>query len=115
MTLAQKIEYHDSQNCNWCQDGDHVHSPGAVGDHAHVYVGGVDWTMFTKRTGDPKLRWLEGELVKAAIPSRRHGSSFHGPILEVRLVDIDRAWEILDPVDDVEDDHPRFSHVGGVR
>jgi hypothetical protein len=67
------------------------------------------WVMFTKRTEDPKLAWLERQLAEAGIPSRRNGTSFHGPILEVHPADLDRAWEILTPVDDLEDDDPRFT------
>lgn len=66
------------------------------------------WVMFTKRTDDPKLAWLERQLDAASIPHRRNGHSFHAPILEVRLDDLERAWEILTPVDDIDDDDPRF-------
>ncbi|MFB1500785.1 hypothetical protein [Thiocapsa sp. N5-Cardenillas] len=73
-----------------------------------MITGGKRWVMFTKRTNDPKLSWLEGELLRAGIPSRRNGESFHAPILEVRKCDEERAWEILEPVDEMKDDHPRF-------
>lgn len=66
------------------------------------------WTRFTKRTDDPKLSWLEKQLDAAGIQHRRNGYSFHAPILEVPASDLDRAWEILTPVDDIEDDDPRF-------
>lgn len=66
------------------------------------------FVMFTKRTEDPKLSWLEAQLSKAGIPSRRNGHSFHAPILEVREQDLERAWEILTPVDDIPDDDPRW-------
>lgn len=70
-----------------------------------------DWRTFTRRTEDPKLAWLERELKRVGIPSRRRGRSFHAPILEVRRRDLARAWEVLDPVDDVPDDDPMFGTV----
>lgn len=66
------------------------------------------WTMFTKRTEDPKLSWLERQLDKAEIPHRRNGASFHAPILEVPFNKLEAAWRILEPVDDVPDDDPRW-------
>jgi len=78
------------------------------------------WVLFTKRTEDPKLAWIEGQLQKLGIPSRRNGASFHAPILEVpeehhQAAD---AW-LQTPVDahengdnrtidDVDDDDPMF-------
>jgi len=66
------------------------------------------WTTFTRRTNDPKLAWLEGQLSEAGIKSQRNGESFHAPILEVPVDSLDKAWDILDPVDDLPDDDPRF-------
>jgi len=66
------------------------------------------WTTFTRRTDDPKLAWLEDQLTAAGILSRRYGRSFHAPILEVQKKDLDRAWDILLPVDDIPDDDPQF-------
>lgn len=71
----------------------------------------TNWTMFTKRTEEPKLCWLENQLTKARIRWRRRGESFHAPILEVPKRDLDRAWKILDPVDDIPDDHPKFRNA----
>lgn len=68
----------------------------------------MKWVRFTKRTDDPKLAWLERRLRAAGIPSRRNGYSFHAPILEVPKDKLDAAWEILRPVDDVDDDDPMF-------
>jgi hypothetical protein len=68
----------------------------------------MNWTLFTKRTDDPKLMWLEARLTLAGIPHRREGRSFHAPILQVPRERLDDAWAILDPVDDVPDDDPRF-------
>jgi hypothetical protein len=66
------------------------------------------WEMLTKRTNDPKLLWLEDQLDVAGVAHRRNGESFHAPILEVDKAKLDKAWEILTPVDDVPDDDPRF-------
>lgn len=67
------------------------------------------WTMFTKRTDDPKLAWLERKLDAAGILHRRHGQSFHAPILQVHEEDEQDAWSILDPVDEIDDDAPMFT------
>lgn len=67
------------------------------------------WVRLCKRTNDPKLGWLELQLALLGIKSRRNGESFHAPILEVRKGDLDAAWAILGPVDDIPDDDPRFS------
>lgn len=69
----------------------------------------MNWTLFTKRTNDPKLSWLEDRLNDVGIPHRRSGRSFHAPILEVPAEYLEEAWDILDPVDDIEDDDPQFS------
>jgi hypothetical protein len=69
----------------------------------------TDWVLFTKRTDDPKLAWLERRLDEARIPHRRAGWSWHAPILEVPSDRLDDAWKILTPVDDIEDDDPRFT------
>jgi hypothetical protein len=74
--------------------------------------GEPDWATFTRRTNDPKLTWLEQALDSAGIPHRRQGESWHAPILQVPKADLDRAWTILDPVDEVADDDPMF---GGAR
>lgn len=81
------------------------------------------WVMFTKRTDDPKLAWMEKKLAEMGIESRRNGESFHAPILEVRRKDLARACAWLstpfdgepDPktgksqtIDDVPDDDPSF-------
>ncbi len=66
------------------------------------------WALFTKRTDDPKLAWLERKLTEAGIKHRRNGSSFHAPILEVEESKLDDAWAILTPVDNIPDDDPRW-------
>ena len=63
---------------------------------------------FTKRTEYPKLGWLIAQLQEQDIPCAIIGDSFHAPILKVLSADEDRAWEILDPVDDIEDDDEGF-------
>lgn len=66
------------------------------------------FVLFTKRTNNPKLAWLERKLEEAGIAFKRTGESYHAPILRVLLKDERRAWQILDPVDDILDDDPRF-------
>jgi hypothetical protein len=69
----------------------------------------VNWKTFTRRTEDPKLRWLQHELARAGIPNRRNGESFHAPILEVPAEKEEAAWAILTPaLDAVPDDDERF-------
>lgn len=67
------------------------------------------WVLFTKRTNDPKLKWIEEELAKLGIESRRNGESWHAPILEVQLKDLPAAERMLAPIDDIPDDDPRFA------
>ena len=67
-----------------------------------------NWVQFTKRTNDPKLIWLERKLKSEGIKSRRNGSSFHAPILEVERHQLDRAWTILGPIDDIPDEDSRW-------
>lgn len=77
---------------------------------------GSNWTMFTKRTNDPKLAWIERQLDIIGVPYRRNGESFHAPILEVSLFDLEKAETILSrrigryTVDDIRDDHPRWNY-----
>lgn len=68
-----------------------------------------DWQQFTKRTNQPKLGWLRKQLNAAGIPNRIVGESFHAPILQVPADHLEAAWDILDPVDDIEDDDPQFA------
>jgi hypothetical protein len=68
------------------------------------------WILFTKRTGDPKLLWLECELRRRGIPCRRRGESFHAPILEVPAAKLDAAWAVLtSELDELPDDAPAFA------
>ena len=66
------------------------------------------WVVFTRRTNVPKLYWLMLRLRLRGIPHRQHGLSFHAPVLWVRKGDETRAWNILGPVDNLPDDHPKF-------
>ena len=72
------------------------------------------WTMFTKRTNDPKLSYIEHRLDEMKIRHRRNGESWHAPILEVPEADLDAADKLLDErhgrycLDDVRDDNPKF-------
>jgi len=69
----------------------------------------MPWAMFTKRTNPPKLTWLRRHLDMAGIPNRLSGESFHAPILQVPEEDLDAAWKILTPVDDIPDDDEQFN------
>ena len=68
----------------------------------------MEYTEFTRRTNDPKLRWLEKQLRADGIKCRRNGHTFHAPILEVDAAKVNKAWAILSPVDDIPDDDPQF-------
>lgn len=68
-----------------------------------------EWTLLCKRTEDPKLAHIEWLLEDAGIDTRRHGQSFHAPILEVRRAQLDAAWDLLGPIDEVADDDPAYS------
>jgi hypothetical protein len=77
------------------------------------------WTLFCKRTEDPKLSFIERELGRRDIKSRRNGESFHAPILQVPEDQLDAAWELFGEdvfgdgrrFDDIEDDDPIFGEV----
>ena len=76
-----------------------------------------DWKTFCKRTNDPKLRWIEAKLTEMHIPHRRHGDSWHAPILEVPRAHLEQAEAFLlmpfdgmtnETVDDIPDDASAF-------
>jgi hypothetical protein len=96
------------EQAKYCDDGDKqcvgcpFYSPFEKGDPEN------QWAVFTRRTNQPKLNWLMLRLREFEIPHREHGHSFHAPVLWVRKGDIERAWAILNPVDDVPDDDPMF-------
>lgn len=69
----------------------------------------IQWCIFTKRTNSPKLEWIERRLDAAGIIYRRGKErSFHAPFLYVDSARLRAAWDILSPVDDIEDDDPMF-------
>jgi hypothetical protein len=69
----------------------------------------ITWVTFTRRTNDPKLTVLRARLWKAGIRSRLNQiTTFHAPICEVLSPDLDKAWAILEPIDDVPDGAPEF-------
>lgn len=67
-----------------------------------------EWTLFTKRTEDPKLSWLVNECTAKGLRVFVSGRSFHAPCSYVHRDDYAAAWKILCPVDDIRDDAPRF-------
>lgn len=86
------------------------------------------WVTLCRRTNDPKLAWLERLFAYNGIWTRRHGESFHAPILQVRVQDEPKAWDLLSApgrgfglrvrpnvsLDDVPDDHRDFQTGGDV-
>jgi hypothetical protein len=69
----------------------------------------MTWITLCRRTNDPKLRDIERQLDEMEIPHRRHGESFHAPILQVPEELYDLANTILTlEYDDIPDDDPRF-------
>jgi hypothetical protein len=63
-----------------------------------------EWVLFTKRTEDPKLRYIESLLDEHEIPHRRNGESWHGPITEVPQDRLAEAWDLLNTTIDFDDD-----------
>jgi hypothetical protein len=70
----------------------------------------MQYEQLCKRTNDPKLKFIETQLDRAEIAHRRNGESFHAPILEVDTEYFINALEILTIIDDVPDDHPRWTN-----
>jgi hypothetical protein len=73
------------------------------------------WVTLCRRTVDPKLAWLENELHRAGIKTKRDGESFRASILKVQKKDEDKAWKILGPIDDMRDDNPKFRKIDYAR
>lgn len=69
----------------------------------------MNWTTLTRRTRTPKLLWIMRALGRVGVACRLNGESFHAPILEVTQVDFDRAWLVVDPIDNLADDDPMFA------
>lgn len=70
----------------------------------------IEFELFTKRTDDPKLAWLESQLDWLGIAHRRNGESWHAPILEVdkSKLDVANAVVLEYGIDELPDDHPVF-------
>lgn len=84
------------------------------------------WELFTKRTNEPKLSYLEERLHQAGIKYKREGRSFHAPCIYVDANQASQAWDILSekwlkkstlagaglggrtPLDEIPDDDARF-------
>jgi hypothetical protein len=65
--------------------------------------------QLTKRTANPKLGWLMRKCKDAGLRVFIEGKRMMGdPISWVHRDDFDKAWAILDPVDDVPDGDKRF-------
>jgi hypothetical protein len=83
----------------------------------------IDWITLTRKTKDPKLSFIEGQLTALEIPHRRHGSSWNGPVLQIPRERLVEAWDFLNsPVgtmyfgenpditwDDLSDDNEIFT------
>ncbi len=68
-----------------------------------------EYKILTKRTANPKLGWLMRKCKDAGLRVFIEGKRMFGePISWVHRDDFDKAWAILDPVDDVPDDDDRF-------
>ncbi|CAM6053495.1 unnamed protein product [Sphagnum tenellum] len=81
----------------------------------------AEWVTFCKRTEDPKLAWIEHQLDLLGLPHKRDGSSFHAShVLKVLASDEEQANTVLMrrigryTVDDVRDDHPRWTRELGL-
>lgn len=69
------------------------------------------FVKFTRRTNTPKLTWLINALEDNNIACYIDGESWHAPILWVDSDKIEIAFDILTPIDDIDDDDPRFKIV----
>ncbi len=69
----------------------------------------AEYKLFTKRTNEPKLSYVLNLCKKAGLRVRKQGKSWHAPCSWVHPDDVDAAWEILTPIDDIPDDDPMFS------
>ena len=76
------------------------------------YAAGM--VTFTRRTNYPKLGWLITKLEEAGIACALDGQSFHAPILKVYPDDLKKAWAVIDPVDEIEDDDEMFAGYDNV-
>lgn len=83
-----------------------VGAPGELVHAAQALAG--PFVTLTRRTGEPKLSWLERQLTLAGITHRRHGRTVQAPILQVAEHQLAKARAVLEPVDGVPASHPRF-------
>lgn len=68
-----------------------------------------EFKPFTRRTANPKLAWLMRKCKDAGLRVFIEGKRMLGePISWVHRDDEDKAWGILNPVDDIPDDAKRF-------
>lgn len=69
-----------------------------------------EYKCLTRRTANPKLGWLMQQCKNAGLRVFIQGKRMLGdPISWVHRDDLYKAWDILDPVDDIPDDDIRFS------
>lgn len=80
--------------------------PLAIGQR--VTMSRENYVLFTKRTEEPKLGYLVKLCHEAGLRVEKRGMSFHAPTTYVHVDDEEKAWEILDPIDDLPDDDPMF-------
>ena len=69
----------------------------------------MNWIQLTKRTNDPKLTWLRSELAELGIMTRIKGESFHAPIMQVQEWNLEAAYDVLNVIDDMPDNHMQFA------
>jgi hypothetical protein len=104
----------DPCKCPECPGCGEFGNPECYGKPGHL--SDMGWTQITKRTNDPKLTHFEKLLADNGIPSRRHGESFHAPILQVTKDKHEKAYGLLSSdvfgdgsnYDEIPDDDPVF-------
>lgn len=66
------------------------------------------WMTLCSRVNDPKLAYIEKELQNQKIEHRRHGQSWHGPVLQVKAKCLDQARLSVNALNGMGDDNPMF-------
>lgn len=66
------------------------------------------WMTLCSRVNDPKLAYIEAELTTLKIEHRRHGQSWHGPVLQVKAKCLDQARLSVNSLDGKDDNNPMF-------
>jgi len=69
------------------------------------------WRTITRRTTNPKLKWLQAQFDELGIRWRILGETWHAPHMQVQADRWDDAWDVLDPIDDIPDDDKQFSEL----